>query len=328
MQNQEAHVAPARGVNVEAAEDGWESVEHEHGREEPPGNHEADEDQEEEAAGAPAEEGHNDAEAEEELFPRDPSRMELTQEEIEWAKAIRTAVEANNEVDNLSDFMYAQYALIDQDNLDQALRRIQHFQIFRQEYRLLDTADEGILILHRLIDLLPNIMLSVSFNEEEGNFVLVMDIAAFREKNLKTDADYRYLLGFVYYIGHVLSPDFTAIRQGTCYVIECDGYDWKNLTMSTRRRLWTESLAVYPYRIQQIKYFHTGIYANMAAALMKRFLPVEVYSKIAVGCQFAGRLDTFYAVPTRELANDRFLRRTETCLLARYENIKNFRLPS
>lgn len=322
MQDPGAPLAPARGVNAETADDGWESVEREQGREEPPEDQAADEEQDEEAA---AEEG---AQEEQELFPRDPSRMELTEEETEWAKAIKTAVEASNEIDNLSDFMYAQYALIDQDNVQQALRRIQHFQIFRQEYRLLDTADEGTQILHRLVGLLTNIMLSVSFNQEEGNFVLVMDIAAFREKNLKTDADYRYLLGFVYYIGHVLSPDFTAIRQGTFYVIECDGYDWKNLTMSTRRRLWTESLAVYPYRIQQIKYFHTGIYANMAAALMKRFLPVEVYSNIAVGCQFAGRLDTFYAVPTRELANERFLRRTETCLIARYENIRDFRLPS
>ena len=96
--------------------------------------------------------------------------------------------------------------------------------------------------------------------------------------------------------------------------------------MKTRRKLWTESLAIYPYKIRQIKYFHTGMYANLAASLMKRFLPTEVYSKVQVGCQFGGRLDTFYAVPTREIANQRLLGRINECLRTRYDNIQNFKL--
>jgi len=103
-------------------------------------------------------------------------------------------------------------------------------------------------------------------------------------------------------------------------------YSWKILTLRTRRQLWEESLGRYPMIHNQIKYFHSGLFVNIGVSIIKSFLPLEITSKIEMGCQFAGRLDTFYALPTRELATQRLLQRIEASLQRRYENIENFSL--
>ena len=82
-----------------------------------------------------------------------------------------------------------------------------------------------------------------------------------------------------------------------------------------------------PFKFQQIKYFHTGVFANLAASLMKKFVPSRIYSKIQIGCQFpGGGLHSFYAVPTKEAASQRFLARIRQCLKTRFEHEQAFQL--
>jgi hypothetical protein len=127
---------------------------------------------------------------------------------------------------------------------------------------------------------------------------------------------------------NALNPDFFAIRQGIVFVMECEGYDWKNCGMNTIERVWVELLSAYPAIFRQIKYFHTGVFANLTASLMKRFLPESIHSKFQLGCRFEGRLDTFYLVPSLESANDRIVERVQICLRRRLENDSNFSLSS
>ncbi|CAB9515492.1 expressed unknown protein [Seminavis robusta] len=235
-----------------------------------------------------------------ELCPRDPARMELTDQERQWALAIKEAIESDAELENVSDFEVAQLALVDRDKREQALERVRHFQIFREEYKLRNTVEEGKRISRDFVQQHPLTVLSVCLNPDE--------------------------VGFAYYSGHIFSPDFTAIRKGINFVLETMDYDWHNLTMKTRRKMWTECLGVYPYHVRKLKYFHMGLFASLAASLMKKFVPQEIYNKVQVGCQFGGRLDTFYVVPTREIANQRLIERIDACLERRYENIQNFGL--
>ena len=157
--------------------------------------------------------------------------------------------------------------------------------------------------------------------------MLVNDIAKFDQSSIRTVEDMRTFLGAAYTMGHLLCPDFYSIREGFFIIIECDGYNWKKLSFDTRKRLWREVLAFYPFQACKIKYFHTGVFANLAVSLMRKILPSRVFEKIQVGCQFPdGRLDAFYALPTREAANKRLLRRIAQVLQTRFQHQKDFRL--
>ena len=83
-----------------------------------------DEERNQELEGCLAEEeeridfGEGGEEDEDEQPEVDVSRITLTEEETRWAKAIKTAIEEDPEVDNLNDFLYAQIALIDKDDIE------------------------------------------------------------------------------------------------------------------------------------------------------------------------------------------------------------------
>ena len=257
--------------------------------------------------------------------PVDP-RMVLTAEEREWALAIKAAANEIPEIDALSDYECAQYALIDRGVLQASLVRAQHLQVFREEYSLRDTAEEGMKIFRSMIKLYPEFILSVSFCETEGH-VVVVDVASMIQERLKSDESYRTMLGCLYFLGQVISPDFESIRNGTVFICESEGFDAKtNLNPSTHRRLWTEFVSIYPMHIKGLQYFHTGVFANLHISLLKKFMPVGLAAKIQTGLQFPGRLDTYYFVPTREAAHRRILDQTDSMLKLRHANIKRFRL--
>ena len=177
-----------------------------------------------------------------------------------------------------------------------------------------------------MIKLFPETVLSLSFSEEDGH-VLVVDVASFKQEMLTTDETYRTLLGFFYFTVHCLSRNFDAIRNGFIGVLECEGFDWKtNFNAGTHHRIWAEVIGIYPFTVNALKYFHTGLFANLHISMTKKFMPGDLASKIQMGLLFPARLDTFYFVPTRDIANQRVLERMCSHLKTRYEHIKRFKL--
>ena len=76
----------------------------------------------------------------------DDPTMRITRTERERALEIKEAVEADHRLTNLSDFEYAQYALsTGEESLERIRERVYIIQCFRDEYRLGDTIEEGIL---------------------------------------------------------------------------------------------------------------------------------------------------------------------------------------
>ena len=92
------------------------------------------------------------------------------------------------------------------------------------------------------------------------------------------------------------------------------------------QRVWREILVAYPVVFREFKFFHSGTFANMTAALLKKVLPERIYSKFNLGCQFEGRLDTYYRIPTEDEADERVHAEFECYLKQRYENEKAFTL--
>ena len=86
----------------------------------------------------------------------------LTDEELHWALNIKEAVEANSDLINLTDYEYAQFAMVLKDDLEEALHRIQGLQYFKQEYKIHDTIEEGMAILKAFHQQQPFLVLDLS----------------------------------------------------------------------------------------------------------------------------------------------------------------------
>lgn len=263
------------------------------------------------------------------LGPLEDGRMELTPQELEWAWRLKQAIEPRSEVDNLTDFWYAQLALQVQGNTEAGVDRALHLQLFREEYNILDTLEESRKMIPDIMELLPGVALSLSYNHRDGNYVFVYDMGAFDfKKALQTPENARVLLAGCYYICHALCPDLEAIRRGVIIIAECSGFDWsRNMDLAFIRKMWTELLVDYPMDYQKYKYFNAGFFINMINSLKMRFLPHRITSKMETGCRFDGRLSDIYLVPNLKGCSKRVAGRMIDSLIRRHNNQKAYRLP-
>ena len=258
----------------------------------------------------------------------DPRRMALSEQEHEWAMSVKAAIEGSPEIDNLSDFMYVQLAVVHQGNLANAVESASRLQQTRQDYSLLDTYEEGIRIQQKMVQLFPGMYLSFTYAPEEGCFVLVFDITKLDQSILNCVEKTRTWIASCFYNFHSFSPDFQSIRNGCIYIAECQDYRWKAnmVDYKTAEIFWGVIGSVYPLTITKMRCFHTPMVFNVLFSMTKRLVPSEFSTKFQVGCQYEGRLDSLYFVPTPEAATQRLLGRFAECLKRRYENEKAFKL--
>jgi hypothetical protein len=104
-----------------------------------------------------------------------PNRMLLTDHERHLAINIKAAIAANPDVDSVSDFMCAQLALIEGDNIEGAIARAYHLQCFREEYGIRDTSEDGKKCFADYVELFPKLHLAFTFYFGEGNYVMVVE---------------------------------------------------------------------------------------------------------------------------------------------------------
>ncbi|CAB9506111.1 expressed unknown protein [Seminavis robusta] len=260
------------------------------------------------------------------LDPLDPRRMQLTNEERQWALNIKQAITASPEINDMSDFSYAQLALTDRGDLQAALERAAHMQAFREEYKILDSMEDGMRSLKTTLQVFPAAFLSFSYSNSHGSYCFVYDMAAFDLYKLnKQPGLFQSGMWGIYYLGHCMAPDFQSMRRGAIFLVECQGFDWKrNVDLKTIRTIWVDFLAVYPFQIQKMKYFHSGLFINLINSLKKRFLPKHIVDKMEIGCMFERRLSDIYLVPDIDAAAQRLLSALECSLNRRYENERSF----
>ncbi|CAB9530427.1 expressed unknown protein [Seminavis robusta] len=262
------------------------------------------------------------------FHPFDESRMELTPEERQWALEIKQAIKDTPDLDPLSDFRIAQLAVIERGDTEAALDRALHLQGFRQEYDILDAPADGRKFLQRLIKLFPRMFLSLSFNPDDGDYHLVYDITQFSVRSMNTTRDYTSWHAGVYYLCHCMTVDFQVMRRGVQVLTECEGYDWtRNVDARTFQRDWLELAMYYPLKFQKIRNHRAGVLFNMFVALLKPIVPKRLSDTFGGNVtQLDARLDTYYLVPTVEIANQRLLSRLEQILKRRYYLEKSFSL--
>ncbi|CAB9503119.1 expressed unknown protein [Seminavis robusta] len=256
-----------------------------------------------------------------------PGRMNLSEEERNLAINIKEAIAAAPDVDSVSDFMCVQLALIDGDNTDAAIERVHHLQCFREEYGILDSAQDGVKCFGDYMKLFPGFHLCFSYYHDSGSYVMIYDNTKFEVREVRSPERIHAWLGGSYYTCTIFCPDFEAIRNGTVLVVECEGYDWKtDMDFKSLKKVWSEVATVYPVCFDKVKYFNASSTMNVVVSMLKPFLPKHLRNNIEFGCQFEQRLDALYLVPSMEEANQRLLARVDATLQRRYENERTFRL--
>lgn len=256
----------------------------------------------------------------------DPRRMELTKEELDWADAIKDCIEAMPDLDNLSDFMYAQLAIICEDDVTDAIERAFGLQIFREEYKIYDTREDGQRQMRNLLKLFPEQFLSFSFSQNDGTYVIIHDATKMNTTCLTTAEKINDWFAACYYIHTSMSPDLESVRKGCISCVECEGFDWTmKQDFKLMHKMFFELLTCYPFR-GQIKHFHTGMIINLIVATFRKILPPHLKDKLLVGLSFDCRLDQAFLVPTAAAANKRMLTKIDEALKRRYDNESTFSL--
>lgn len=259
-----------------------------------------------------------------------PTGMELTTEERKWALDLKMAVEDSADLDNMSDFMYAQIALTDQGNLEQALQRCQFIQAIREEFDILDTFEDARQTLSRFVRLHPGHILQSALGPKGDRYVLACDLA-------KIDAHaFRRSLGEMkatfagpYYMHHSHSPDLEAVRKGFVFVMECADYKWKTPGMASFehfRKALEEIESVYPSHLHRLHFRNTGVFVNLMVSMVRRFIPKDIHKKLIVTSNSETPLNHLFMVPNVETATERLMKDMTETLRLRYENEKTFLL--
>jgi hypothetical protein len=252
----------------------------------------------------------------------DPLRMDLTIEEGENAWAIRRAIEAIPELDNLSDFMYCHLAIVVGDDVEDAVKRATHLQTFRQNFRVLDTLEDGRKAFQEMIEILPEFVLALEFHED--SYSLFFNLKGFDASLLTTPEKLNAIIKGYYYIRQCLSADFETIRQGVFIHFECNGYDWtKHLSVKHYRKFWDAFMKSYPFRFTA-KWYHTGRLLNVANTAAKKIYYQNLLDDFQI--EAPAFLDEIYLQPNLEIANRRLLLTLENALRRRFQMEREFSL--
>ncbi|CAB9500902.1 expressed unknown protein [Seminavis robusta] len=259
----------------------------------------------------------------------DPRRMDLTPEEHGWALTIKELMEEEDGLDKLSDYWYAQVALVDKGDVANAMERIHHLQLLREEYDIQDTVAQAERAVAKFMELFPGCFVSFTYNHSCGNYTQIIDISKFHSSVIKKDPTARKVwFQTTYYVNHALSSDMEAIRRGMAFLLECMDFDWKkNFGLEIVRPYWCDIAGFYPLNIHTFRYFHTGVFVNMLTSMAKKFMPVAMRDQYELGCiNVSGSLSKLFLTPTVEAANERTMSRFLHSLKLRYKNEKSFTL--
>ena len=308
--------------------------------------------------GIPLENNHGDSDEEDEgngVVPKpmgayDKGRMVLGATEKAWALQIKAAVDSHPEIDTISDFMCAQFAIVTLGQqlhlgqpptidppLDEILERIQGLQSLREEFSILESYQQGCQVMRKIVcDLLPGWFIAMEYLPEKGKYLRVVGLTSFDMSLFSHPEKVRLWHAAIYYINHCHTPDLEAARQGFVQCIECQGYEWRNPNMFHIKAFQeaAPSFVLYPINCSQSVHYNTGMFVKLLATMARRLLPKRMTDSFEFEASGCGEGDTghnstlmdIFAQPTIEDANERLCIRLEDALQRRYDNEAKFSL--
>ncbi|CAB9522925.1 expressed unknown protein [Seminavis robusta] len=256
----------------------------------------------------------------------DPSFFQLSEEEKENALDIKDAVEGLPDLDNLSDFMYANMALV--WDVTTSIKHAYIMQEVRKEYKILLTYEDGVRAFTEVMELVPTFFLSYMFDVKDAKSVLVMDLSVPKNEMWRDPKKIEKFMRCGFYLSYATFPTLETVRKGKTDIFEFEGFQWGKGWVELR---WAEHLTnltigAFPSNFRT-HFYHTPVMANVFVSMLKKMLPNEVAARIHAGFQFAGgRLSNFYLLPTPEVAAERTLANLLMGLKIRMDSEKMFSL--
>lgn len=267
--------------------------------------------------------------------------MELTSVERNWALRLREAVEQLDDLQNLTDMEYAQYAIITQGDIPKALTKLYGFQVFREEYGVDNSVEQAIEVLAEHFRQQPGYLLHLDVDPATNEPCVVMDNSAFypsRTMQLARgrhhDFNWRVNLVRTYYEYYAATCSFSAIRQGIFLIIDCDGVGSENFNLEYATRFHMELWDQLALKFKHILCYNTTTVANVGWNLLRRLLDQNMKETLQLGCQLAEvegaptpeRLSELYLQPSLEVAQHKCLTCIAKLVRTRNRNQALFRL--
>ena len=226
--------------------------------------------------------------------------MDLTEEERGWALAIKDALTKENAAlaASLTDFEYAQHALIAKNSVPKALKRMERLETFRKEHNVAlpreTTADAAMETIQKFETLSPEFL--VAFGKQEAtatekgstttdannnetentttendddkktsnnqaHYVTTWDYATFLPANYKAKEDWKTCFAAFYYMLDAMQPDMDSIRAGIIILCEAQGIGWKNFSLEMEKHGAHLYQNAYPIRFHKMIMLHApGIF--------------------------------------------------------------------
>lgn len=263
-----------------------------------------------------------------------PETMVLTQTEVNRALQIKDAVQSQSHIKPLTDFEYVQYAMCcEQDEtMDQIFHRMEMMQAFKEEYKIADTAEDGVDVIHQLNKEQPGFFLSIAYLPSTKNYLSVIDWAQLFPSRFKTWEQDRKFMGYLYYSCQAKSCQFQALREGSSIMVECMGVGTENFDSRFFSRMQHELLLWLPKLQKETFLLNSPSIANMAFALWRKFMRPDQKQALHMGHKIEGlegqRIAELYKIPTLEIAEQHLLLNVKIFLQHRYQMEQEFRLPN
>lgn len=177
--------------------------------------------------------------------------MTVTGEEAENALALKAKVLAAEDVDDLTDFEIAQFALVSKTDHERAMKRVRRLQALRRRYSIGSTMEHVKASFAFIEQNSPGLFLGMS-TTKDGCTALFNESQLF-QRNGKIPVDDENIAAMMSFMVHLLeavSPDITAVRNGLVSVSLCEGVGWGNFNMEMERRGAEVYQDSYPIRMK------------------------------------------------------------------------------
>jgi hypothetical protein len=269
--------------------------------------------------------------------------MHMSREEQRWARELKAAVEASNDIPHISDMQVAHQAIVHQGNVFNALLSIKALHEFRRIYQIQDTPEEGLQTLQALSEQQPGFFLDLETNPQTQETSLVVDLQAFQphkalaiQPGKPADHSFQVLARGVYYLHKATAPSLAAARNGLFLVVDCDNVGWDNFHSELDQRLHAELLQHLPLQWKKIMAYSTALVASVWWGLSKRMFSRQFCSNLEKGCRLVDtdpsrpprRIADMYRQPDLKTVQARFLRSAQQLLHIRETNEQDFSIPT
>lgn len=262
--------------------------------------------------------------------------MMATEQEKAWAIAIKSTVEADEKLDNLTDMEYLQHAIVAKEKVEKALKRVKRMQAYKKKYGIAKDGDDyeaGWKVIQQFFDQQPGMMTGIGI-DTKGRLVSCFDYKKFMPKKVKTEEDWKIFMGAFFYMFQALQPNVAAIRDGTVWICDCKGMGWDNFSLEIEKRGAEFYSDAYPMRIKELAMIDAPKIINAMYNLIKVFLSQKIKDSMCFEKKesyFESRKGVYPAdvlpEPLGGTANDELVaKRFQEYLKQRCDNIASFKL--